>query len=131
SENYRLNGFFQNNNIDNNHEVREARGNVKYTLPAWGTFLKAGVHWREQMPHDINRNRRWSHLRTTLPPDPAISSLSARHTGRVVPFWYASQFFRDRNPIDPALWSEDEYWGQQLRFTGTRRVTETVTAGYL
>jgi TonB-dependent receptor len=38
--------------------------------------------------------------------------------------------FRDRNPIDPALWSEDRYWAQMQRFTGTRRVTEAVTAGY-
>jgi TonB-dependent receptor len=52
-------------------------------------------------------------------------------TGRSIPFWYASQFFQDRNPIDPALWNEDLYWGQQIQYTGTRRVTEAVTAGYV
>jgi len=130
--NYRLNGFFQNNNIDNDHEVREARGNLKYELPGeLKTFLKAGFNWREQMAHDVNRNRRWRYLGTTLPSDPSIVIVNTRETGRQVPFWYASQFFKDRNPIEPALWSEDLYWGQQIQYTGTRRVTETVTAGYV
>ena len=130
-ESYRLNGFFQNNNIDNDHEVREGRANLKFDFPNLHTFLKAGAHFREQMAHDFNRNRRWSYLGTTLPSDPTITILNTRKTGRVVPFWYASQFFRDRNPIDPSLWNEDAYWGQMIRFTGTRRVTETVKAGYL
>jgi len=130
--NYRLNGFFQNNNIDNDHEVREARGNLKYDLPGeLKTFLKAGFNWREQMAHDVNRNRRWRYLGTTLPSDPSIVIENTRRTGRQVPFWYASQFFKDRNPIEPALWNEDRYWGQQIQYTGTRRVTETVTAGYV
>ena len=130
-ENYRMNGFFQNNNIDNDHEVREGRANFKYNFPALKTALKTGVHWREQMAHDFNRNRRWSYRGTTLPSDPSIVIENTRQTGRVVPFWYASQFFHDRNPIDPSLWNEDLYWGQQIRFTGTRRVTETITAGYV
>ena len=127
---YRMQGFFQNNNVDNDHEVREARGNVKFELPAWRAFFKTGAHWREQFAHDFNRHRRWSYLGTTLPSDPSIRSVNSTKTGLVTPFWYASQFFRDRNPIDPALWREDLYWGRMQRFTGTRRVTETVTAGY-
>ncbi|MDO8540289.1 MAG: TonB-dependent receptor [Opitutaceae bacterium] len=130
-ENYRLNGFFQNNNINNDHEVREGRANLKFTVPALNTFFKTGVHWREQFAHDLNRNRRWRYLGTTLPSDPTITIVNSRKTGRVVPFWYASQFFHDRNPIDPALWNEDLYWGQQIQYTGTRRVTEAVTAGYV
>ena len=129
-ENYRLNGFFQNNNVDNDHEVREARAHARYELPALRTFLKTGLHWREQFVHDFNRHRRWSYLGTTLPADPSIRTVNRRETGFAVPFWYASQFFRDRQPIAPALWREDLYWGQMQRFTGTRRVTETVTAGY-
>ena len=54
--------------------------------------------------------------------------MNSTKTGLVTPFWYAAQFFRDRNPIDPALWSEDRYWAQMQRFVATRRVTETVTA---
>jgi iron complex outermembrane receptor protein len=131
SENYRLNGFFQNNNIDNDHEVREGRANLKFNTPALNTFFKAGLHWREQFAHDVNRNRRWSYRGTTLPSDPSIRIINGEKTGRQVPFWYASQFFRDRSPIDPALWNEDRYWGQMIRFTGTRRVTETVTSGYV
>ena len=129
-ENYRLNGFFQNNNVDNNHEVREARANLKFDVPTLRTFFKTGFHWREQFAHDFNRNRRWSYLGTTLPSDPSIRSMNSTKTGLVTPFWYASQFFRDRSPITPALWNEDLYWGQMQRFTGTRRVTETVDAGY-
>ena len=131
AENYRMNGFFQNNNVDNDHEVREARANLKYDLPAWRTFLKTGYHWREQFAHDFNRHRRWSYLGTTLPADSSIRSLNSHETGLVTPFWYASQFFRDRNPVDPTLWREDVYWAQMQRFTGTRRVTETVHAAYL
>ncbi|WP_414661604.1 TonB-dependent receptor [Horticoccus sp. 23ND18S-11] len=130
AENYRLNGFFQNNNIDNDHEVREARANVKFDVPTLRTFFKTGVHWREQFAHDFNRNRRWSYLGTTLPADASIRRVNSAKTGLVVPFWYAGQLFDDRNPINPALWNEDRYWGQMLRFTGTRRVTESVTAGY-
>jgi TonB-dependent receptor len=131
-ENYRLSGYFQNNNIDNDHEVREAHANLKYDLPTTlQAFLKTGVSWREQMAHDFNRNRRWSYLGTTLPADPTIVILNTLKTGRQVPFWYAGQFFQDRNPINPALWSEDRYWAQQIRFTGTRSVTETVTSGYV
>ncbi len=129
-ESYRLNGFFQNNNIDNDHEVREARANVKFDAPALRTFFKAGLHWREQFAHDFGRHRRWSYLGTTLPADPTVRSMNSTKTGLVTPFWYAAQFFRDRNPIDPALWSEDRYWAQMQRFVATRRVTETVTAGY-
>ena len=130
-ESYRLNGFFQNNNVDNDHEVREARANVKFDVPDLHTLFKTGFHWREQFAHDYNRHRRWSYLGTTLPAEPSIRSMNSTKTGLVTPFWYASQFFHDRNPIDPSLWREDLYWGQMQRFTGTRRVTETVTAGYV
>ncbi len=131
-DSYRLNGFFQNNNIDNDHELREARANLKYDLAgSVQAFLKTGLHWREQSAQDNNHNRRWSYLGTTLPSDPSITIVNTLKTGRQVPFWYASQFFHDRNPIEPSLWREDQYWGQQVNFTGTRRVTETVTAGYL
>jgi iron complex outermembrane receptor protein len=130
-ESYRLNGFFQNNNVDNDHEVREARANLKYEVPALRTFFKTGVHWREQFAHDVNRNRRWSYLGTTLPSDPSIRNVTGRQTGLIVPFWAASQFFADRNPITPSLWNEDRYFAQQSQFTGTRRVTESVTAGYV
>jgi iron complex outermembrane recepter protein len=129
-DSYRMQGFFQNNNVDNDHEVREGRANLKLDVPDWRTAFKAGVHWREQFAHDFNRHRRWSYLGTTLPSEPSIRSLNSTKTGLVTPFWYASQFFHDRNPINPALWSEDRYWGMMQRFVGTRRVTETATAGY-
>lgn len=131
AENYRMTGFFQNNNVDNDHEVREAHSNLKLDLPAARpAFFKVGFNWREQRAADFNRNRRWTYKGTTLPADPSIVIINTQKTGRTVPFWYASQFFHDRNPITPALWDEDRYWAEQVRFTGTREVTETVGAGY-
>ncbi len=130
-ESYRMNGFFLNNNGNGNHEVREARANLKYDVPTLRTYFKTGVHWREQFVHDQNHNRRWSYLGTTLPSDPSIRNMNGTKTGFAVPFWYASQFFADRNPITSSLWNEDRYFAQQNLFTGTRRVTETVTAGYV
>jgi TonB-dependent receptor len=52
-------------------------------------------------------------------------------TGRRLPTWEASHFIRARDVIDPTIWREDRYFHEQSRFTGTREVTETVTAGYV
>ncbi len=130
-ENYRMNGFFRQNNQDNDHDVREARLNLKYNVPAWNTFFKAGLFWREQSIEDDIRDRRYSYRGTTLPSDPSITTVNNRKTGRTIPFWYASQFFHDRTPIDPALWAEDVYWRHQIRFQNSQGVTESVGAGYL
>ena len=130
-ENYRVNGFFRNNNQDNDHDVREARANLRYTLPVRHTSLKTGLFWREQIVADDIRDRRWSYLGTTLPSDPSITNHTSRETGRVVPFWYASQLFRDRTPLEPLLWREDIYWGRQIRLQNTQGVTESVKAGYV
>ncbi|MBI5692286.1 MAG: TonB-dependent receptor [Verrucomicrobia bacterium] len=130
-ENYRVNGFFRNNNQDNDHDVREARANLKCPLPALNSSLKAGLFWREQTVEDTVRDKRWSYLGTTLPSDPTITILNSRKTGRVVPFWYASQLFRDRTPIEPSLWREDLYWGRQVALTNSQGVTEEVQAGYI
>lgn len=129
-ENYRLNGFFRSNNQDNDHLVREARATLKVNVPTWRTSFKTGVHWREQLAEDDVRDRRWTYRGTTLPADPTIQSKQTRETGQIVPFWYAPQFFRDRNPIEAALWDLDRYWSEQVRFTGTRAVTETITSAY-
>jgi TonB-dependent receptor len=129
-ENYRVSGFFRNNNQDNDHDVREARANLKYTLPVFSAALKTGVFWREQIVEDDVRDRRWSHLGTTLLSDPSITIINTRKTGRVVPFWYASQLFRDRQPVERSLWQEDIYWGRQIRLQNTQGVTESVQAGY-
>jgi len=130
-ENYRVNGFFRNNNQDNDHDVREARVNLKYSLPIFHASLKAGLFWREQDVENDVRDRRWSYLGTTVPSDPSITIINTRKTGRSVPFWHASQLFHDRNPIEPSRWQEDVYWRRQIQLQNSQGVTEGVQAGYL
>ena len=68
--NYRpaANGL-SNANAENDREVRELRGNVRYQLPVkFTTFLKAGAQWRENGAADVVRDRRWNYLGTTALP---------------------------------------------------------------
>ena len=52
-------------------------------------------------------------------------------TGRRMPQWEATMFISGRTLIDPSLWSEDVYYREQTKYTGTREVGETVTAAYV
>lgn len=132
-DNYRPTGFLLNNNRENNREVAELHGNLRYTLPTRFTAsLKAGFRWRENLAKDIERSRRWSYLGTgPLPANRSIVTFDSEKTGRRIPQWQASDFISTREPAQPELWREDLYWREQIRFTGTRAITETVTAGYL
>src|SRR5439155_22776556 len=47
-----------------------------------------------------------------------------------MPQWVTSQFIANRQLINPALWSEDVYNREQLKYSGAREGTETVKAGY-
>jgi iron complex outermembrane receptor protein len=132
--NYRppANGLTNGNN-DNDHEVIELRGNVRYALPlGLPVFFKAGVHWREQVVAEVGHSRRWSYTGTTaLPAEPSLLMWDQVKTGRRIPQWEASHFIRAREVIDPTLWREDLYYREQVKFTGTRDVMETVSAGYV
>ena len=57
--------------------------------------------------------------------NPALPVTGTNATAGIMPG------YTDRNPITPSLWNEDRYFAQQSLFTGTRRVTEDVTAGYV
>jgi len=132
--NYRpaANGL-SNANAENDREVRELRGNVRYQLPVkFTTFLKAGAQWRENGAADVVRDRRWNYLGTTaLPASTQIVTFDQVKTGRRIPQWEASDFISTREPARPELWREDRYFFESNKFIGTRAVTETVTAGYL
>ncbi len=132
--NYRpaANGL-SNANAENDREVRELRGNVRYQLPVrFAAFLKAGAQWRENAANDVVRDRRWSYLGTTaLPASTAIVTFDQVKTGRRIPQWEASDFISTREPAQPGLWREDRYFHESNKFIGTRAVTETVTAGYV
>jgi iron complex outermembrane receptor protein len=117
------------------HEIREYRANVRYKLPTtlpW--FAKTGVRWREEMLEQINKNRRYTFTGTNaaqLPTDNTIRTVAMERGGLVIPSWNANALARGRTPLDPALWREDIYFREMSKFTGTRGVTETVTAAYL
>lgn len=114
-------------------EVAQVRGNARYTLPvATPLFFKAGVSWREQTSELRNNSRRWNYIGTTaLPSDPTFVTYDSIKTGRVLPTWEATAIMRDRLPADPSVWREDLFFHEQLRYTGTRGVSEAVTAGYV
>ena len=118
-------------------EVPQARGNVRYTLPtAVPVHFKTGFAWREQSVKLRNYGRRWSYIGTTgLAADTAARPYANLKTGMNLPRWQLSDFMTGgsagKTPADPALWQEDLYYHEQLKFTGTRSASEEVTAGYL
>ncbi len=122
-----------NANNENDHEVTDLSANVRYLLPVpMPVFVKTGFNWREQVVAESSLSRRWNYTGTTaLPADPTLVMWDQVKTGRPLPTWESSQFIRAREVIDPALWREDLYFREQTKYTGTREVTETVTAGYL
>ena len=118
------------------HEIRELRGNARYRLPwAESLYVKTGVRWREEVAGNVNRsNTRYIFTGTNsaqLPTDPTIRTFGDHKTGLVIPAWNANAIARGRKPIDSTLWREDAYFREMSKYTGTRRVTENVTAGYL
>jgi TonB-dependent receptor len=93
--------------------------------------VKVGGQWRELLVQIHNAGRRWNYIGTgPLPADPTLLMFDEVKTGRHIPQWEASSVIRDRQPINPALWSEDVYNREQLKYSGAREGIETVTAGY-
>ncbi|MEO6246639.1 MAG: TonB-dependent receptor, partial [Opitutaceae bacterium] len=130
---YRPTNFVFNDNTPI-HEIRELRGNARHPLPfAQSIFAKAGFRWREEVAASTNRNRRYTFTGLNsgqLPTDPTIETFGDHKAGLAVPRWNANALARGRTPVDPALWTEDRYFAEQSKYTGTRRVTETVKAAY-
>jgi iron complex outermembrane recepter protein len=132
ANNYRPNGFLGNVDQQDNHQVREARGNALYRLPIQTDLsLKTGFMWRQQRAPDATQSRRWRYTGTgALPSDPTVIPYDLVKTGRLLPVWKSSMFMQDRVPTDASLWSEDLYYREMVKYTGTRGVIEDVTAGY-
>ncbi|MDO8543877.1 MAG: TonB-dependent receptor [Opitutaceae bacterium] len=114
------------------HEVSELRGDVRYALPLrFPMHAKVGFHWREQLVALQSASRRWSYTGTSaLPAEAPMVPMDRVKTGRQLPVWEASQFIRARALIDPTIWNEDLYYHEQVKYTGTSEVTETVSAAY-
>ncbi len=123
---------YNNSILQNDDMIKEATANARYTLPtAFPLSLKTGAVWRERYVSAESFARRWNYAGTAaLPSDPTIVTFDQVKTGRRLPYWEAVQFFADRQPITPALWTEDRYFNAQNQYTANRAVTETVTAGY-
>ncbi len=118
-------------------EVPQARGNVRYTLPTTvPVHFKTGFAWRKQSVDLHNYSRRWSYTGTEgLAADPRARPYANIKTGMNLPRWQISDFYGGGSagwfPADPSLWREDLYYHEQLKFTGTRKASEEVLAGYL
>jgi TonB-dependent receptor len=130
--NYRPNGPITARNSKRNTETLDYRANARYTLPTEIPLsVKAGADYRIQKVFENGGGQRWNYVGTTaLPSDPSIVTWSSLKTGLKIPQWEGAQFIKDYHPVDPALWSEDNYYREQLKYTGTRGVTEFVTSGY-
>ncbi len=130
--NYRPNGQLNTRNNDRDVEIKNVRANARYTLPTSVTlFAKTGFDWREQMAREVSRTRRWNYAGTTaLPADPSLRMWAEQESGFKIPQWEAAAFIKDNNIVEPNLWREDLYFAESTNYTGTRAVTETVTAGY-
>jgi iron complex outermembrane receptor protein len=118
------------------HDIRELRGNARYKLPQFNSvFVKTGLRLREETAGNRdNKNRRFNFTGTNagqLPVDPTIALFGDRKLGLALPRISANAVARDRNPIDPTLWTEDRYFYESSKYTGTREAVETVTAGYV
>ncbi|MEO6244509.1 MAG: TonB-dependent receptor [Opitutaceae bacterium] len=123
---------YTNSILQNDDMIREARANARYTLPTpFPLSLRAGAQWRSRYVSAESFARRWNYAGTTaLPADPTIVTFDQVKTGRRIPQWEPVQFFADRQPITPALWSEDRYFSEQNNYTANRAVTEEVSAAY-
>ncbi len=130
--NYRPSGPLTARDSKRNVEITDFRGNARYSVPMPFTLsLKAGGQYRIQKAYEVGGGRRWNYTGTAaLPSDPSIVTWDALKTGRQIPQWEAAAFIKDNQPVNPALWSEDVYFREMSKFTGTRGVKETVTAGY-
>jgi TonB-dependent receptor len=125
--------MYTNNNQQADDEMKELRANARYELPVrYPTSLKVGGVWRERYVAQSNDARRWNYVGTSaLPSDPSLISYDFIKTGRRMPMWENLQHFDDREPVNPALWSENRYFHEMTNYTGSRAVTEEITAGYV
>ncbi len=124
------------NDTQNLHEVRELRANARYQLPVerFTAYLKTGLRWREEQVQNGNKNRRYAFTGTSaaqLPVDSSIVTTGDREIGWNLPRWHTHALARNKTPLDPSLWREDLYFHEMSGYTGTRAVTESVSAAYL
>ena len=129
--NYRITGA-DTRHLTRVSSVEGARGNVQYAAPAsFPLFFKTGVDVRTQTSGNVGGSRRWTSSRGTLPANAAFQSTDLVKTGRHLPTWEGAWYFKNDEPRDPSLWTENLYFREQSRYTTTSDVSETVSAGYV
>jgi hypothetical protein len=117
------------------HEILQLSANARFKLPTeMALFVKIGARLREEFVGDQNKSKRYNFIginSAQLPTDPTIKTFGDQKTGLKIPAWNSNAIARGRTPLDSALWTEDRYFHEMSKYTGTRSVTETVSAGYL
>ncbi|MBL9209659.1 MAG: TonB-dependent receptor [Opitutaceae bacterium] len=117
------------------HEILQLSANVRYKAPTeMLLYFKTGARLREEFVGTESKNKRFNFTGTNsaeLPTDPTIKTFGDAMTGLQIPAWNANAIARGRTPLDTARWAEDRYFHEMSKYTGSRGVTETVTAGYL
>lgn len=103
------------------------------------TWLKAGARWRSQESGETNGSSRYTYVGADGLSGTADDDLTAfqipglRRSGEYglgpVPFVYTSSVAADVEK-NPGRWREDVYYRESSRFSGSRKVTEEVTATY-
>ena len=131
--NYRPTGNLGNSNTQNDQHLTQFRFNARYQLPMpMPTYLKAGISYRSQVTDVWAKDQhRWTYSGTGPLPTQDIPNYYSRETGIVFPRWYSNDFMDKRRPKDPSLWTEDRYYNESQKYSGTRGLKEVAQAAYV
>lgn len=132
--NYRPTGNLSNTNTQNDQRLTQFRFNVRYQAPfAMPTYLKTGFSYRSQVLDIWAKDQhRWTYAGTgPLPTNPNIPNYYSQNTGTFFPRWYSNDFMDKRRPKDPSLWTEDRYYNESQKYSGTKGLQEIAQAAYI
>lgn len=117
----------------NDQRIRELNGDARYALSTQlRTILKTGVQWRETLAKSTGGGNRYNYVGTgPLAHNPDRIMFDQIKTGRRIPQWDTTWHLSKHKLTSPELWTDDVYWREQVKHSGTRHAFETVTAGYL
>ncbi len=119
---------------ERNTRVYGAKANAAYELPIRiPTTLKTGLFYRNQLVEEVDDESSYTYVGTgnlAAFVSPGLQTSDSLRTGRPLPFVETPLVVEDiaRNP---ANWRRELYTDTYNALTGTRDVTEELTAGYL
>jgi len=132
--NYRPTGNLGNTNTQNDQRLTQFRFNARYQVPlAMPTYLKTGVSYRSQVLDIWAKDQhRWTYTGTgPLPTSTNMPNYYSQETGTVFPRWYSNDFMDKRRPKDASLWTEDRYYNESQKYSGTKGLQEVAQAAYI